>query len=162
MKRLILVRHAKSDWSMELDDHARPLNKRGLRSAKALGEWLRSKGYLPDEVLCSTATRTRETLAGLGVEAATEFDRALYHAPASVMLETLQAARADCVLMIGHNPGIAAFARALPARAPAHPRFADYPTCATLVVDFDSPDWSSLTPGSGRVLDFVVPRELTE
>ena len=63
-RRLILTRHAKSDWDDPmLDDHDRPLNKRGQRSAAELGEWLHSRGYEPDEVLCSTALRTRETWA---------------------------------------------------------------------------------------------------
>uniref|UniRef100_UPI0035189862 SixA phosphatase family protein n=1 Tax=Nioella sp. TaxID=1912091 RepID=UPI0035189862 len=62
MKRLILMRHAKSDWSLGQPDAARPLNARGQRSAEAMGDWLREKGYLPDQILCSSAQRTRETL----------------------------------------------------------------------------------------------------
>jgi phosphohistidine phosphatase len=64
--------------------------------------------------------------------------------------------------MLGHNPGIAGFAEDLVSHAPDHPRFADYPTCATLVVDFDVNDWSDMTHGSGTPLAFVIPRELTE
>ena len=60
--RLILMRHAKSSWdSPGLDDHERPLNGRGCRSAKAIGAWLNDHGYLPDLVLSSDAERTRET-----------------------------------------------------------------------------------------------------
>ena len=59
MLRLILMRHAKSDWShLDLSDHDRPLNNRGKASAAALGDWLRVKSYLPDQVLSSTAART--------------------------------------------------------------------------------------------------------
>ena len=63
-RRLILTRHAKSAWDdPALDDHDRPLNGRGRRAARELGDWLASRGYLPEEVLCSSALRTRETWA---------------------------------------------------------------------------------------------------
>ncbi|MFZ5962621.1 SixA phosphatase family protein [Thalassococcus sp. BH17M4-6] len=158
--RLILMRHAKSDWSMIGDDHDRTLNARGRKSARALGDWMRDNDYLPDQVLCSSAARTRETLALTGVEAATNFEDALYHAAPDTMLTSLRAARGDCVLMVGHNPGIAFFAAALVKSAPDHPRFQDYPTCATLVADFDITNWADLTPGTGNARDFVIPREL--
>jgi phosphohistidine phosphatase len=64
------------------------------------------------------------------------------------------------VLMIGHNPGIAALAASLVRRAPDHGRFADYPTCATLVVRFGADTWGDLRRGTGEVVDFVVPRDL--
>ena len=61
-RRLILTRHAKSDWDDPLlADHDRPLNARGRRSARLLGDWLASRGYEPEEVLCSTAARCRQT-----------------------------------------------------------------------------------------------------
>ncbi|MDU8912230.1 SixA phosphatase family protein [Aestuariicoccus sp. MJ-SS9] len=161
MKHLILMRHAKSDWSMNLDDHARGLNKRGERSARALGDWLRAQEYLPDQVLCSDAHRTRQTLELLALEAETDFDPRLYLSAPETMLEVLRGATGDRVLMIAHNPGICALAEHLVDEAPAHDRFADYPTGATLVAEFDIDDWKKLRPGTGRALAFVVPRELT-
>ncbi len=158
---LVLMRHAKSDWgSLGLADHDRPLNTRGLRDAPSLGQWLREKGHLPDQVLCSTATRTRQTLSGLGIDAPTAFLPALYHADPDTMHDALQRAQGRRVLMIGHNPGIAAFAEDLLQRAPDHPRFHDYPTCATLVAEFDLKSWADLRPATGRVLDFVIPADL--
>lgn len=160
--RLILMRHAKSSWSTAaLADHDRPLNGRGRRSATALGSWLRAWGYVPDQVLCSTATRTRETLAGLAIKADVQFDPALYLADPATMLAAVRAATGKVVLMIGHNPGIAELAAELVAKAPAHDRFMDYPTGATLVVDFAA-GWPDIMPGTGQVVDFVVPRELTD
>ena len=76
------------------------------------------------------------------------------------MFEALRGARGRCVLMLGHNPGISILAELLMAEPPAHPRFADYPTCATLVADFAIEDWSALQQGSGALVDFVIPREL--
>jgi phosphohistidine phosphatase len=160
MRRLILVRHAKSDWSAALEDHARPLNTRGRRSAPLIGGWLREKGYRPDEVICSDAARTRETFAGLGVDAPVSCTRCLYHAEAPEILEVLRGASAGTVALIGHNPGIGDFAGRIVATPPAHPRFRDYPTAATLVAEFDIDRWRDAEFGTARAVDFVVPREL--
>lgn len=161
MKQLILIRHAKSDWSHELTDHGRPLNARGRGAAPAIGDWLRQNAYPPDEVLCSTATRTRETLSLLGLDAPTRFEPALYHAAPETMLRLLRGATGDSVLMLGHNPGIADFAECLLEQPPAHRKFAAYPTCATLVAIFDIDTWHDLQPGTGRTEGFIVPRDLT-
>ncbi|MBS0563259.1 MAG: histidine phosphatase family protein [Proteobacteria bacterium] len=162
-RRLILTRHAKSAWDdPAVADHERPLNRRGRRSALELGEWLHSRGYEPDQVLCSSAVRTRETwsvaaMAPLEVTPKIEFLDALYHASPDVMLKHLSRATRDTVMMLGHNPGIAEFARLLPARGPNHADFTRYPTAATLVVDFQADSWADVRPGTGSVLDFFVP-----
>ena len=162
MKRLILMRHAKSSWGdPDEPDHDRPLNRRGQHSAEALGGWLRDNNYRPDQVLSSTATRTRETLDRVRLTAQAEFVDALYLAGAERMLAVLRQAKGDSVLMLGHNPGIAGLAQALVVPPPDHSRFFDYPTCATLVANFEIADWADLAPGTGRVRDFVIPRELT-
>lgn len=159
--RLILMRHAKSDWAgPTIPDHDRPLNPRGQTSSGVIGTWLHDHGYMPDEVLCSSATRTRETLDGLSLTAPAEFVPRLYHAEPWDMLDILRGAKGACVLMIGHNPGIAEFAQDLVSEAVDHPRFQDYPTCATLVVDFNLADWPEVGPNTGRLVDFVVPRDL--
>lgn len=161
-KRLILMRHAKSDWSSAAKgDHDRPLNGRGRLSATALGDWLRTKKIIPDQALISSATRTRETFARLGVACDTEFQKGLYLAEPNEMLASLRNASGDTVLMIGHNPGIAELAEILVAQPPEHSRFFDYPTGATLVVDFAIDGWDALKPSSGDVQEFVIPRELT-
>lgn len=159
--RLVLMRHAKSDWSLEGEDHDRPLNSRGEASARVLGDWVRAQGYLPDEVLCSPSARTRQTLTLTGLHAPkVRFEPVLYHASRHMMTDLLQTATGQCVLMIGHNPGIAGFATSLVAVQPLHVRFRDYPTCATLVVDFDIETWADLALHNGNARDFVIPREL--
>ena len=110
MKRLILMRHAKSDWSGEaLIDHDRALNDRGRANARALGDWLRDQGIVPDEVLCSSAMRTQETLAGLNLPGGikTTITRKLYLASLDQILSLLQRATGNSVLVLGHNPGSA-------------------------------------------------------
>ena len=164
MKRLIIMRHCKSDWkSGAQSDHDRPLNPRGQRSAAALGQWLRDKGHLPDAVICSSATRTRETLQGLALPDGTAqtVTRDLYLAEPWEMLELLRGAQGSTVLMIGHNPGCAALASELVSDWPAHPDFPRYPTGATLVLDFDVASWAKVETTRGTTVDFVVPRDLT-
>ena len=161
MKRLILMRHAKSDWSASGDDHSRPLNKRGIESAPAMGAWLRRKGWLPDEVLCSSSTRTRQTLDLLGLpEVPTRFERDLYLAEAEGIVDTLYGAEGDTVLLIGHNFGIGICAHRLVNAPPLHPRFLDYPTCATSLIAFDIDDWTDIRWRTGRCEDFAIPREV--
>jgi phosphohistidine phosphatase len=160
MKRLILMRHAKSDWRFDQPDHDRPLNPRGIRSARALGDWLRAQGHVPDSALVSTSLRTRETWGLLGLDQPARFEPTLYHAEPAAMLALLAGANGDKVLLLGHNPGIAALAQALVTAPPDDPRFADYPTGATTVMALDIAEWRQITPGMATVQDFVIPRAL--
>ncbi len=160
-RRLILTRHAKSAWDdPSLEDFDRPLNDRGRRSARLLGDFMASRGYEPEEVICSPSRRTRETwdqIAGAAIEVRPRlrYDERLFHATPATLLEVLRGATEPTVMMIGHNPGIAAFAQSLPASPPLDPDFRRYPTGATLVVDFQTDDWSQVAEGQGSVLDFV-------
>ena len=165
MKRLILTRHAKSAWDDPLTpDHDRPLNDRGKAAAADLGQWLASRGYVPEKVLCSDAVRTQQTWAGIApalpATPVLALKPALYHAGPDVMLAVLRHAAADCVMMIGHNPGIAEFAARLVAHPPMNEAFARYPTGASLVVDFMLDRWDQVDFGLGATVDFIVPREI--
>ncbi len=158
---LILTRHAKSAWDSDApSDHARPLNKRGRRSARALGRWLRDCAHLPAQVISSPSQRTRETfeLMDLGVPGI--FVERLYHASSDVMFQVLKEAESPRTMILSHNPGIAAFAHSIVSYPPDHSRFDDYPTGATLIAEFPFDSWSELTWGSGIIRDFIVPREL--
>jgi len=148
------------------DDHARVLNARGRLSAPAIGDWLARRALVPGQALVSDAARTRETweLIATRLEGAPEAEYLpeLYHAWADRMLEVLRdKGRAHTVAMVGHNPGIGDFAARLVAARPPHPQFAVYPTGATTVIDLPARSWEKIGFGSGGVVDFVVPRELT-
>lgn len=163
-RRLILTRHAKSSWDKPgFADRDRPLNARGRRAARELGAWLASRDYLPDEVLSSDSARTRETWACVaeGLPGAPEprWLPGLYHAEAAALLDALRQATGRTVMMVGHNPGIGEFAALLPARQPADPDFARYPTAATLVLDFEIAGWAEAAPGRGSVMDFFTPSD---
>jgi phosphohistidine phosphatase len=156
MKRLYVLRHAKSSWDdADLADHDRPLSARGRRAADAIGRHLRAERIEPELVLCSSSTRTRETLARIGLEG--EIERELYGASAGELIARLRAlpGSVESVLVLGHNPGMHDLARAL-ADGPRD----DYPTGALATIDLDVDDWSAIAPGRGRLIDFVRPREL--
>ncbi|MDG3041685.1 SixA phosphatase family protein [Roseicyclus marinus] len=162
---LILTRHAKSDWDdPELRDHDRPLNPRGQGDAPKVGAWLRDKGHVPGQAMVSSALRAQETWDGiapeLGQAVAMSTEPKLYHAEAETILSHLRRAEAPVVMIIGHNPGIGEFAHRIVDEPAAHPRFIDYPTCATLVAEFPGEDWSEVDWWAGRVVDFIVPRDL--
>jgi phosphohistidine phosphatase len=163
--RLILTRHAKSSWDdATVEDHERPLNRHGHRAARELGDWLASRGYEPEEVLCSTALRTKETwqgvaLAALEVRPEIKLLDSLYHAGPDVMLKVLNKAHAPTVMMVGHNPGIAEFAARLAANPPRTSDFSRYPTGATCVFNFEVGKWSNVAFGSADLREFMVPRD---
>lgn len=163
--RLILLRHAKSAWDSHIDDdHDRILNARGRRSCDVIGPWLAERGYVPDEVLCSTSARTRETWSRLAAHLPSApkptLLSELYLADTQTLFHVLSEAAGKCVAVLAHNPGIGSFATRLLATRPAHPQFGRYPTLATLVADFDLPSWTALAPHIGQARDFITPREL--
>ena len=113
-KQLILLRHAKSDWYSGVGvDHDRPLNERGRRDAPGVGAWLGENGYRPQHILCSSATRTRQTLelltraSGWG-SISTDMSADLYHADESLLTYRIAAGfrSCDCLMVVGHNPGM--------------------------------------------------------
>ena len=117
-RRLILLRHAKSDWP-DVPDRDRPLAKRGRRDAPRIGRWLHEQGYQPDVVVVSAATRTRQTwdlvAPELGGSPAVHFEPRAYAASALTLLYLAQElpARYRTALLIGHNPGLSELATSL-------------------------------------------------
>jgi phosphohistidine phosphatase len=165
MRRLILMRHAKSSWADPAQrDFDRPLNKRGRRSSALIGRWVRKKGYVPDIALVSGARRTRETWDAIVREAGPAETRnlpELYHAGQDTLLEVVRrAADVPCLLVLGHQPAIGAFAERLLAAPPDGADFAKFPTGATAVIDLDADGWGDVAYGTGQLVDFVVPRAL--
>ncbi len=164
--RLILMRHAKSDWdSPAKSDFERPLSKRGRIAATAIGDWLSRNDYIPETVLCSAAKRTRETLSRVLSELDKNLDvkylQPLYLAAPEFMLQTLRKQQqSGTILMVAHNPGTAILANALAENAPPHERFDDYPSGATTIFTFDIETWQTIAPGSGQVSEFIVPRDI--
>lgn len=110
MRELILLRHAHAESAaVGQDDKSRNLSVTGHTEAQAAGHWLREHGLHPDRVLCSDATRTRETLAALGDIGAGEVyeDASIYEASPGTLAALVDANRdAERLLLVGHNPGL--------------------------------------------------------
>lgn len=110
MRELILLRHAHAESAAAgQDDIARPLSGTGLAEARAAGDWLREHGLRPDRVLCSTAARTRDTLAALGDigDGEVHEDASIYEASPGSLAALADANRdAERLLLVGHNPGL--------------------------------------------------------
>jgi phosphohistidine phosphatase len=167
MKRLLLLRHAKSSWDdPELDDHDRPLAARGRRAATLVAEHLRERAPARMLVLCSSARRTRETLdhiaPALGEIVAVQVETELYDASAERLLERLRAVDdgVDSVLLIGHNTAIEELALLLAGSGSKLPSVRrKYPTGALASLELPAA-WSELRPGVAVLVDFVTPKEL--
>ncbi len=166
-RRLILLRHAKSDWP-DVPDRDRPLAKRGRRDAPRIGRWLQEHGYRPDVVVVSAARRARQTwdmvAPELGGSPAVRFEPRAYAASALTLLYLVQElpSRYRTALLIGHNPGLSELAASLavPAVTDNGPRPAiNLPTAAVAVLEFPG-DWPSLTPGQARLITLTTPADL--
>jgi phosphohistidine phosphatase len=170
MKRLYLLRHAKSSWKEDdLSDHERPLAPRGRRAAAPIGVYLRDHAILPDLVLASSARRTRETweLVSLMLPKPPRvvYEDKLYLANADELLVRLRQVNdeADSVLIVGHNPGLQELAERLFGdgdSAGLSKLRGKFPTGGLALYQFDVDRWEELLPGIGRLTDFVVPRDL--
>ncbi len=171
MKNILLLRHAKSAWSdLALSDHDRPLNRRGERAAKAIGDHLAHRGPRPDLILCSTAMRARQTLAPvvkrLDMPAPPiMLEDTLYLASEETLLERLQAVADDIetVLLVGHNDGIWRLAELLAGRgAPAllGALQEKYPTGTLAVLRTPADAWRDLAADTGELRAFIRPRDL--
>ena len=166
MKRLYLLRHAKSSWEdPALADDDRPLAPRGHHTTKLMAEHLRRERIAPALVLCSPARRTRETLDGIAPalgEVPVRVERELYTASDGDLLDRLRAVpdTVQSVMLIGHNPAIQALALRL-ARSGGELASIErkYPTGALATLAFKG-SWRKLEADGAKLVGFVRPRDL--
>lgn len=160
-RRLVLLRHAKSDYPEGVVDHERPLAPRGRRDAPLVGRWLARSGIAPDTVVCSTARRAQETwdlaAAELPGPPAARLEPRVYEATVlGLLMLVRELPDADrTALIVGHNPGLAELAVGLVAPPPP----GSFPTAAVAVVGLPG-DWSRVVPGQARLLAFAVPADM--
>jgi len=145
MKKLTLLRHAKSSWAeADQQDFDRPLNKRGLHDAPMMSQRLLKRNCTPDFILCSSANRTQQTarffLESHALQSqAISFDDALYLASAGTLLEHVEKASDDVehLMIIAHNPGLETLGKQLHPSAPSA-----LATCAVLHFALHSDNFS--------------------
>ena len=150
-RTLLLMRHGKAAWP-DVPDHERPLAERGRREAALTGEWLLGQFDQIDAILCSTATRTRQTVEGSGLIAPTTFHDEIYEAWPGQLLDVINRhapAEAATVLVVGHAPGIPQLAATL-ADLESDPtlvaRLRSYPTSTVSALSVPA-DWANLEAG---------------
>jgi phosphohistidine phosphatase len=170
MRRLILFRHAKSDWSdADRDDHERGLSTRGRRAAGPMGAWLAGRAFQVDLVICSTAKRARATWelakAAFPEKPKVRFDNDIYMATPEALLETVRTTPAEVqtLLILGHNPGLEQFVELLASKGDSEARRTlseKFPTAAIAVLDFAADGWADIAPHSARLDRFVTPKLL--
>lgn len=160
--RLMLMRHAKSDWSHAgLSDHDRPLNRRGLADAPRMAAWLESNHGIPDVILASTAKRVEGTIDGLmsvwSEQPPIIRNQELYLASPERIMATIRSDSLDsrCILVIAHNPGIGMLASMFANRP------LEYPTAAIAIFDFDLSSWTELRAQSqASTFEYGYPKGL--
>lgn len=170
MKRLLIMRHAKSSWQKpRLEDCERPLNKRGREAAGRMGRHFRRSNVKIDLAIYSTAERSRETLGLLldeyGRLVPSEGREELYLSTGALMLDIIGAAAATAgtVLVVAHSPGVQEAALTLlgaKGGESADQIRQKFPTGA--VVDFHLPihDWCQVNGAQGHLNDYILPRGL--
>jgi phosphohistidine phosphatase len=174
MKRLLVLRHAKSDWSRPgVADHDRPLSQRGRQAASAMGEAIAALGLMPDAVLSSSARRARETLALAaagwpdGLASATTFDRGIYLKGPGAILAGLARTppEASTLLVVGHNPDVQALVLTLASPTDSDPgalaRVEEkFPTAALALLYLPVDSWAEVAASGGRLQRVLTPKDL--
>ncbi len=164
MKTIYLLRHAKSDWAdPSIRDFDRPLNKRGLNNAPAMGKLLKSKRMIPALVISSTAERTKTTAqlvtSQLGIKAdRLIFEKELYLASAQEIFLIIKDTppEYDSVMIVAHNPGITELLNRLTG---GNNYVANIPTCGVAELQFEG-EWNKLASGKCLLEKFLVPKEV--
>ncbi|MEN8729455.1 MAG: histidine phosphatase family protein [Desulfuromonadales bacterium] len=163
MKRLILVRHAKSSWKNPgLKDFARPLNGRGKQNAPMMGKRLLRSGILPEVVVSSPAKRAWSTARLIASEIHCKeenliADSEIYEADVDILMEIIGNFSGDWqdVMLVGHNPGLTELAEMLTGQT-----LGNLPTCAICCIEFAVESWSEISHGSGRVYHYDYPKSI--
>ena len=163
-KRLILLRHGKSDWKADFqNDHARPLAKRGIKAAKTMGKLLATAEQVPDTVITSSAVRAHSTVK-LAVQSGKwgcpiQVTDALYGADAATVLAVIQQVpdSIQTLLLAGHEPTWSHLTLRLMGGGQIH-----FPTATMVRLDFDVDSWTQVAYGQGTLIWLLPPRLFTE
>jgi len=161
MKKLVIIRHAKSDWEdTSLDDYDRPLNERGLNDAPFMGKFLHEKGLKPDLVMCSPAVRAIKTAELIAKEVEYEKiicpNQYIYEAFVNTLQDIVSFIHDDndTVFLVGHNPGVSALAYMLSELKQS------VPTCSTIEIDFDCDSWMDVSKENSTLISYDSPKKL--
>lgn len=162
MKKLFLVRHAKSSWKdSSLADRDRPLNKRGQRDAPRMGRRLVERGVRPDVIITSPAVRARTTAELIASEIGHPGDgiriaESLYLGGTAGILRLIREldTTVNSAMLCGHNPDMTAMVNHL-----AQCDIANVPTCGIAEIHFSAASWDAAVEEGGQLVDFDYPKQ---
>ena len=164
MKRLYLLRHAKAQ-STASEDKLRKLSGTGKKQADLLGEYMQKENFIPERILCSPATRTRETLdcilEHIGQQA-TEYPEGFYYSTPGDLITTIQTQdnAHSSLMIVNHNPAIHQLAFMLCGNGPEakiQELAVMYKPCTLTVLDCDIDEWAALMPGQNSLTALIPP-----
>lgn len=159
-KKLILVRHAKSDWSVPGQrDFDRELNERGHRDAPRMGKKIADMGIKPDVFVSSPAARAKMTAEYFAEQFKVDtanivYNENIYEASARILMNEVNALddHWTTVLLFAHNPGFSFFAEYL-----TKAEIGDMPTCAVVAIDLEVTSWKEVSGGLGGLVFYEYP-----
>lgn len=160
MKKLFIIRHAKSSWKdLSLDDFDRPLNKRGFRDAPFMGKLLYKKDIIPDVIISSPANRAKTTIETITKELKyihnIIYNESIYDAALSSLINILKKIedKNNIVFLVGHNPSLNALAY----------EFVGFeeniPTCGIIEIKFDTNNWADIANNNAKLISFEYPKK---
>ena len=156
MHTLMLLRHAKSDWSIFVSDHKRPLNKRGKKDVPVMAQRLKSRSYKPDRIVSSSALRARSTAEVFSaiLECDCIVDDALYEAKKSSIIDIIREMDEEIkdLIFVGHNPTWEMLAEYLTGES------ITMPTCSMVQISFDC-KWKDVSAGNGKITYQDYPKK---
>ncbi len=160
MKRLILIRHAKSNWNQPLvSDHDRIINDIGKSDAKLIGKYLYQAHYTVSHMISSSAIRTLQTAKIISKEIkfedSIETQSLIYNSAAEKILNLIYNInnKFECVILVGHNPTITELANHI-----SNIKIDNIPTSGTMIIDFEC-QWKQIS-NNGKLIDFITPDKL--
>lgn len=161
MRKLLIMRHAKSSWDKpDISDFDRPLNQRGLQTAPFMGSQIYKNGLIPDLIVSSPAKRAKQTAVlareSAGVESAIQYEDKIYEASPTTLLYLASELpdKYESVLLVGHNPGIEAFIRILTSE------IHQMPTGAIAQISLNIEKWGDISINCGQIEFIMRPRDL--
>lgn len=167
IRRLVVVRHAKSAWPDGVPDRERPLGPRGREDAPRIGRWIAGRFGGPDAVVRSPAVRVAQTWelisAQLPAPGEVVVDGRIYHAWGSELLGVVRSikATAGTAMLVGHEPGVSQLTLSLADRTNHELRYrlsGKFPTCAVAVLE-STLAWEQFGPGCAQLVEFVTPKD---
>lgn len=163
MKKLIIVRHAKSSWDFpELSDYDRPLNRRGKKNAPEMGRRLASRGILPDMIISSPAKRAAATAKRIAMEIGYSIkdikkEPLFYHGSMNDIINVVKSSsnKISTLMIFGHNPDLTSVTNSLTGSD-----IYNIPTCGIAEIDFDISAWNEIEKNIGTLVNFDYPKKV--